>query len=210
MKKIISLLLCVVMVGLCIIPVLAGDTDDFVFDSWDSVLSENDESIVRALATNRKGDLNGDYLVSGVDARKLLRAVAGFKESFDFIQESEADINGDGKMSAVDARMILQMVAGTKTVDTVAETTMDEGLVIGPLRISGGTAYYWQCEVDKDGLTVLERDFDKSEPNVFGGPVNQYFAFTPEAKGTYTINFKLANAKQTEIIDEFKCVLTAN
>ena len=196
------------MVGLCIIPVLAGDTDDFVFDSWDSVLSENDESIVRALATNRKGDLNGDYLVSGVDARKLLRAVAGLKENFDFVQESEADINGDGKISAVDARLILQIVAGTKTVDTVAETTMDEGLVIGPLRISGGTAYYWQCEVDKDGLTVLERYFDKSEPNVFGGPVNQYFAFTPKTKGTYTITFQLTNTRRTEILDEFKCVLT--
>lgn len=208
MKKIISLILSVVMVGLCIIPVLAGDTDDFVFDSWDSVLSENDESIVRALATNRKGDLNGDYLVSGVDARKLLRAVAGLKENFDFVQESEADINGDGKISAVDARLILQIVAGTKTVDTVAETTMDEGLVIGPLRISGGTAYYWQCEVDKDGLTVLERYFDKSEPNVFGGPVNQYFAFTPKTKGTYTITFQLTNTRRTEILDEFKCVLT--
>ena len=198
------------MVGLSIIPAIAGVTDDFVFDSWDSVICENNESTLRAIATKRKGDLNGDYLVSGVDARKLLRAVAGFKESFDFVQESEADINGDGKISAVDARIILQMVAGTRTVDTVAEITMGSELVIGPLRISGGTAYYWQCEVDKDGLTVLERYFDNSEPEVIGGPVNQYFAFTPKTKGTYTINFKLANANQTEVLDEFKCVLTVN
>ena len=116
MKKIISLILCVIMICLSIIPAIAGVTGDFEFDSWDSVLFEDDESIVRALATNRKGDLNGDYVVSGVDARKLLRAVAGLKEKFDFVQENEADINGDGKMSAVDARIILQMVAGLKAV----------------------------------------------------------------------------------------------
>ncbi len=196
------------MVGLSIIPVLAGDTDDFVFDSWDSVLFENDESIIRAIATNRKGDLNGDYLVSGVDARKCLRAVAGLKESFDFVQESEADINGDGKMSAIDARLILQMVAGTKTVDTVAETTMGSELVIGPLPEPIGTEYSWIFDVDKQGLLVTARYYQQSEPGAMGGGSNLYFAFSPEAKGTYTITFQLTNTRQTEVLDEFNCVLT--
>ncbi len=196
------------MMGLCIIPVLAGDTDDFVFDSWDSVLSENDESIVRALATKRKGDLNGDYLVSGVDARKLLRAVAGFKENFDFVQESEADINGDGKISAVDARIILQMVAGTRTVDTVAEITMGSELVIGPLPDSSSTEYLWIADVDKQGLLGTIRYYQQAEPGPMGGGSNVYYGFVPEAKGTYTITFQLTNTRRTEILDEFKCVLT--
>lgn len=208
MKKIISLILSVVIVGLCIIPVLAGDTDDFVFDSWDSVLFEDDESIVRAIATNRKGDLNGDYLVSGVDARKLLRAVAGLKEKFDFVQENEADINGDGKISAVDARIILQIVAGTKTVDTVAETTMGSELVIGPLPEPIGTEYSWIFDVDKQGLLVTARYYQQAEPGAMGSGSNLYFAFAPETKGTYTITFQLTNIRQTEVLDEFKCVLT--
>lgn len=198
------------MIGLCIIPVLAGVTDDFVFDSWDSVICENNESTLRAIATNRKGDINGDGLVSGVDARKCLRAVAGLKEKFDFMQETEADINGDGKVSAVDARLILQMVAGTKTVDTVAETTMDSGLVIGPLPSQGGTEYSWIFDVDKEGLLVTARYYQQSEPGAMGGGSNLYFAFSPEAKGTYTITFQLTNTRQTEVLDEFKCVLTVN
>lgn len=212
MKKVISLILCVVMMSLCIVSVLASDAEKhptgLIPDTWEDLINDEDELTLRAIATNRKGDINGDGLVSGVDARKCLRAVAGFKQDFDFLQEIAADINGDGGMSAVDARIILEMVAGTKNVDTVAKTIMGDGLVIGPLRISGGTAYYWQCEVDKDGLIVQERYFDNSEPEVIGGPINQYFAFTPETKGTYTITFKLANAKQTEILDEFKCILT--
>ena len=54
----------------------------------------------------------------------------------------------------------------------------------------------------------FDRIFDDSSTEVIGGVVNQYFVFTPENVGTYTINFKLANAKQTEVIDEFNCVLT--
>ena len=208
MKKIISLILCVIMICLSIIPAIAGVTGDFEFDSWDSVLFEDDESIVRALATNRKGDLNGDYVVSGVDARKCLRAVAGLKESFDFVQESEADINGDGEMSAVDARLILQMVAGIKTVDTVAEITMGSELVIGPLPEPIGTGYLWIADVDKQGLLGTIRYYQQAEPGPMGGGSNVYYGFVPEAKGTYTITFQLTNTRQTEVLDEFKCVLT--
>lgn len=214
MKKIIGLILSIVMTGLCIIPVFATNDKEYstglIPDTWEDLIKDEHEITLRAISTNRKGDINGDGAVSAVDARKCLRTVAGLEKDFDFIQEIAADINGDGKLSAVDARIVLQMVVGTKTVDTVVDTIMGDGVVIGPIQYSEGTAYYWQYEIDKDGLTVLERDFDDSAPGTIGGIVRKYFAFTPEAKGTYTINFKLANAKQTEIIDEFKCVLTAN
>jgi hypothetical protein len=152
--------------------------------------------------------LNGDYKVSGVDARKLLRAVAGFKENFDFVQESEADMNDDGKISAVDARIILQMVARLKTVDTVAEITMDSELVIGPLPEPIGTEYSWIFDMDKQGLLVTARCYQQAEPGAMGGYCNLYYGFVPEAKGTYTLTFKLTNIRETEVLDEFKCVLT--
>lgn len=214
MKKFFGLFLGIAMVIMCIVPVVAADDEQHpvggvIFESWNDLINDKEESTLRAIATNRKGDINRDGSISAVDARKCLRAVAGLEKDFDFMQENVADINGDGEVSAVDARMILQMVAGTKTVDTVAETIMGDGVVIGPLLYSEGTAYYWQYEVDKDGLTVLERDFDDDlSPDAIGGKVRKYFAFTPEIKGTYRINFKLANVNQTEIVDEFNCILT--
>jgi len=217
MKKIISLLLCVVMVGLCIIPVLAVDDEThstgLMWDKWNDLINDEHESSLRALSVNRKGDANSDGKVTAADARLCLQAAASEETNYLFLPQGKAaDVNNDGKISAVDARVMLQNVAGMTELVTYTEAILDDslnlGVVIGPLRISGGTAYYWQCEVDKDGLTVLERYFDKSEPNVFGGPVNQYFAFTPKTKGTYTISFKLTNANQTEILDEFKCVVT--
>lgn len=215
MKKLISLILCVAMVGLCMVPVVASDDEKhstgLIWDEWNDLINDEDESTLRAISTNRKGDVNSDGAVSAVDARACLQAVVSTESDYLFLPQGKAaDVNNDGAVTAVDARMILQEVAGIKPIVTEADTIMGDGLVIGPLQVSGGTAYYWQCEVDKDGLTVLERIFDDSEPGVIGGPIKQYFAFTPEAEGTYTINFKLANAKQTEIIDEFCCVLTVS
>lgn len=212
MKKVISVILCIAMVGLCVVPVVASDDENYstglIWDEWDELINDEDESTLRAISTNRKGDVNSDGKVTAVDARICLHAVAS-GESYSYLPQGKAaDVNNDGKVSAVDARMMLQDVAGIKSIVTEAETVMSDGFVMGPLQSSGGTAYYWQCEVDKDGLIVLERYFDNSEPEVIGGPVNQYFAFTPEQEGTYTITLKLANVNQTEIIDEFSCILT--
>ena len=59
------------------------------------------------------GDVNGDGVISAVDARIVLQTVAGLKN----LSETEykrADVNGDGVVTAVDARMILQIVAGLR------------------------------------------------------------------------------------------------
>lgn len=209
MKKVISLILCVVMMGLCIFPVVAAPSDDIMTDlvigGLGYIVTEEGEKILLSEAVSRKGDVNFDGQVTAVDARLCLQAVAS---SLNTLSIGAADVNNDGKISAVDARMMLQDVAGMTVINTYAQAEKGGSLVVGPLRSSGGTPYYWQCEVDKSELNFFDRIFDESQPGVVGGPVNQYFVFTPENEGTYTINFKLANVNQTEVIDEFNCVLT--
>ncbi len=62
-----------------------------------------------AFADSLKGDINGDNNVSAVDARLILRYVAGL----DTPENTDSyDVNGDGNISAVDARIVLQIVAG--------------------------------------------------------------------------------------------------
>lgn len=58
------------------------------------------------------GDVNRDGYVTAVDARYILRNVAGLME-FTSTQKLAGDVNKDGKITAVDARKILQYVAGT-------------------------------------------------------------------------------------------------
>ena len=62
-----------------------------------------------AFADSLKGDVNGDDNVSAVDARIILRYVAGL-----YIPDNtdSYDVNGDGNISAVDARIVLRIVAG--------------------------------------------------------------------------------------------------
>ena len=220
MKKIISLILSGVMLCLCIVPVLAGSDDDYnmglIFDTWEGIINDEYEDTLMAFTVGRKGDVNFDGKVTAIDARICLQAIAtGVADtSYHLPQGKAADVNNDRKISAVDARIMLQNVAGINEIVTYAEAKLNDGLnsgvIIGPLCSTGGTAYYWQYEIDKEGLNVLQRNFDLSEPEVIGGPVNQYFAFTPEAAGTYTITFKHTDVNQTRILDEFTCVLTVS
>ena len=212
MKKIISLILCVVMMGLCVFPVLAGSDNkiptELVVGGFGYLLQTGSEKVLASEAVSRKGDVNFDGKVTAVDARLCLQTVASSDILSLLPSSKSADVNGDGKVTAVDARIMLQNVAGMTDIVTYAQAEKGGSLVVGPLRSSGGTPYYWQCEVDKSELNFFDRIFDESQPGVVGGPVNQYFVFTPENAGTYTINFKLANVNQTEVIDEFSCVLT--
>ncbi len=214
MKKVISLILCVVMMGLCILPVVAAPGDDIVTDlvlgGLGYIITEEGEKILLSEAVSRKGDVNLDGQVTAVDARLCLQAVASPDLSISSIlsNRSNADVNNDGKITAVDARIMLQDVAGMTVITTYAQAEKGGSFVVGPLRSTEGTPYYWQCEVDKSGLNFFDRLFDNSPTEVIGGVLNQYFVFTPENVGTYTIKFKLADANQTEVIDEFNCVLT--
>lgn len=209
MKKVISLILCVAMMGLCILPVVAAPSDDIMTDlvlgGLGYIITEEGEKILLSEAVSRKGDVNFDGQVTAVDARLCLQAVAS---SLNTLSIGAADVNNDGKITAVDARIMLQDVAGMTVITTYAQAEKGGSFVVGPLRATEGTPYYWQCEVDKSGLNFFDRLFDDSPTEVVGGVLNQYFVFTPENVGTYTIKFKLADANQTEVIDEFNCVLT--
>ncbi len=56
------------------------------------------------------GDTNGDGGTSAVDARLILRHVAGLGEQPKDL--TAYDVNGDGNVTGVDARIVLQIVAG--------------------------------------------------------------------------------------------------
>ncbi len=212
MKKVISLILCVVMMGLCVFPVLAGSDNkiptELVVGGFGYLLQTGSEKVLASEAVSRKGDVNFDGSVTAVDARLCLQTVASSDLVSLLSSSKAADVNGDGKITAIDARIMLQNVAGMTDIVTYAQAEKGGSLVVGPLRSNEGTAYYWQCEVDKSGLNFFDRLFDDSTTESIGGIINQYYVFNPENAGTYTIKFKLANANQTEVIDEFICVLT--
>lgn len=71
---------------------------------------------VSVSASDIIGDASGDGELSAMDARMILRHVAGIKIIDD---TSNLDVNNDNKISALDARMVLQIVAGI--IDPVKE-----------------------------------------------------------------------------------------
>ncbi|MCK5108820.1 MAG: dockerin type I repeat-containing protein, partial [Methanosarcinales archaeon] len=61
-----------------------------------------------SVGTDRmRGDLDGDYMITSIDAAIALEIAVGSRP-FDDV----ADVNSDGKVSSVDARIILQAAAG--------------------------------------------------------------------------------------------------
>lgn len=64
---------------------------------------------VTAFAEAVSGDVNGDGDITAIDARKILRVVAGLETAED---KTLYDVNGDGSIGATDARIVLQIVAG--------------------------------------------------------------------------------------------------
>ncbi len=61
------------------------------------------------------GDVNENGEITAVDARMILRYVAGL-ETLSEAQKLAADVNKDGSIGASDARMILQYVVGKVTI----------------------------------------------------------------------------------------------
>ncbi len=215
MKKLVGLIMCFVLVVFSIIPVVAVTINGkdygmgLIPESWEDIINDDSENVLSAFATLRTGDVNGDGKVSAMDARRCLQLVAENKLYIEVKQKSAADINGDGTISALDARRVLQAASGMTTIDTAVTTDLNWGVIIGPLQMPGGTQYAWKCEINADGLSVNQKFFIVSnDPEIIGGPVNQYFIFTPEKTGTYTISFELSNIKQTDVLDEFNVILT--
>ena len=59
------------------------------------------------------GDVNGDGILTAVDARWALQAASGARE-LSSEQRKVADVNHDGRITAVDARWILQAASGVR------------------------------------------------------------------------------------------------
>ena len=57
------------------------------------------------------GDVNGDGVVTAVDAVIALEIAAGGSTSCDPVIFTAADVSGDGQVTSLDALMILQVVA---------------------------------------------------------------------------------------------------
>lgn len=70
-----------------------------------------DEKEIPKLPQYKLGDVSEDGVITAVDARMILRYVAGLIE-LDDAQKLAADTNGDGEIGALDARMVLQYVVG--------------------------------------------------------------------------------------------------
>lgn len=214
MKKFISLIMSLVFASLCVVSALAvAENDDYstglIPECWEDIIDDVSENTFSVFATVRTGDVNGDGNISAIDARLCLQFAANMQFDMHTQQEKAADVNSDGKISTIDARTILQMVAGNMNKDTVVTTKSDWGVIIGPLQSSGSTQYSWKCEKDIDGLNVGQKNFIVSDdPEIIGGPVNQYFIFTPEKTGTYEVALKYSNAVQTEVLDEFNVIIT--
>ena len=64
MKKVISLILCVAMMGLCIFPVVAKEGSDIAVDliigGASNLLQSESEKLLASEAVARKGDVNYD------------------------------------------------------------------------------------------------------------------------------------------------------
>ncbi len=82
--------------------------------------------ITASAADLAKGDVNGDGQVTAMDARSVLRYVAGL-ETLNDAQLKAADLDKNDEVTAIDARFILRQVAGLSNgiLDVDTETTND-------------------------------------------------------------------------------------
>lgn len=208
MKKTITFALCIAMLLMFSVVSFADGEEQLpptglVWDTWESYLENLNETTLNALTTYRKGDVNGDGEVSAADARLCLRAAAQLEALIEN-QSNAADIDNKSGITSADARQILRIAANLDVNENMnIETTADWGFIIGPLNSAGSGRYFWQCEIDSEGLAVIEEKID-SPDGKDGAPVTSFFVFTPEKTGRYTITLKLADSKQEEVIDEFK------
>lgn len=211
-KKLSCLVLSLTIAVLCTVSVMAEDNlpaTGLIWDTWESYLENMNENTLYALTTQRKGDINGDGTITAADARLCLRAAAQLEELTE-PQIDAADVNNKSGITSADARKILRISAGLDASENMTvETTADWGFIIGPLKGSGSGQYYWQCEIDYDGLAVTQESVDSPE-GVDGASAKTFFVFTPEKPGKYTVTLKLADSKQENVVDEFQVNILVN
>lgn len=213
-KKTICLMLSLVIVSAFVVPVAAAEKQDLpatglIWDTWKSYLRNMDETTLRALSTQRPGDVNADGRISASDARLCLRAAADL-ETLTESQHAAADVDKSTDVSASDARKVLRAAAGLDVLEDLSiDTTLDWGIVIGPLKGSGSGRYFWQCSTDRAGLTVTQESITTPDGKDGASP-ETFFVFTPEKPGKYTVTFQLTTSAQDTVLDEFQMNLLVN
>lgn len=206
-KKVLSIMIAfIILLSVASISVMAEDESypgGLIWDTWESITKNLNETTLRAFADQRTGDVDGDGRITAADARLCLRVSAQLEE-IEFTQSISADIDGNGRITSADARKILRFSASLDTPDTMSyELSLSGwGFIIGPMKSTGSGRYYWQCEVDAEGLTFTEESVDNTEGKDGASP-EYFFVFTAEKTGNYTVTFTLTDSKQAEIIDTF-------
>lgn len=215
MKKRIKKAFCIllafsVLLSISSISAIAETTQHatgLIWDTWESYLENMDETTLRALSTQRPGDVDADGKISASDARLCLRAAAAL-ETLTEPQRAAADVDNSADVSASDARKVLRTAAGLDVLEDLAiDTTLDWGLVIGPLKGRGSGRYFWQYRIDREGLTVTEESIAPPEGKDGASP-ETFFVFTPEKPGKYTVTFQLTTFAQDTVLDEFRLDIT--
>lgn len=211
-KKITCVILSLILTSLCFISVMAENnlpSTGLIWDTWESYLEKMDETTLYALTIQRLGDVDADGKITTTDARLCLRAAVQLDE-LTSAQLDAADSDKKSGVTTADARKILRLAVGLDASENMlVETTSDWGFVIGPLPGAGSGRYYWQCEIDCEGLTVTHESIDAPE-GIDGASAKAFFVFTPEKIGKYTVTLKLADSKQTDVTDEFKINVIVN
>ena len=68
--------------------------------------------VQESVESNDMGDVNGDGVISNIDALMLLQAIHD-KYNMNAEQFARADLDGNGKLEAFEALRILQYISGT-------------------------------------------------------------------------------------------------
>lgn len=208
LRKVSVILLTFVMLsGIFSVPALAEEESlpqtGLIWDTWDSILENLNETTLHAFADQRTGDVDSDGRITAADARLCLRAAAQLEE-LEYAQSIAADVNNSFDITSADARKILRFSAGLDTPDkmTFELSVSGWGCIIGPMKTTGSGRYFWHCKVNADGLSFTEETVESAEGKD-GAPVESFFVFTPEKEGNYIVTFTLADSAENEILDTF-------
>jgi VCBS repeat-containing protein len=143
------------------------------------------------LTVNKKGDINGDGLVTPADATMIYQVING-KLQLTAEQLKALDINGDGKITNVDASLLMSNYVGKSTDNTINNNFYVNLSEINDAPITKTDNY----SVNEDtALTtnissgVLSNDLDiendKLSAKVISGPQHGELTFHPDGTFTY-------------------------
>ena len=169
MKKVISALLCIMMIASTVISTLALTPHECYFDTvWDEFYV---------------GDVNGDGVVDMKDSLAIRKYCAGVEA----VDENSADINADGKVNAKDLLILKKCNA---TLDDISKYQDDHAVDV--FTIAGNDISNYSIVYDSDAKYVENMYFSadslRKYINISTG-INLKVAEEPTAESTHNIYF---------------------